>query len=170
MKRCTGWSSRRAGLRAIANDFGFSLAPLHVERFDTRSVLPLVLSKSKASGWLHEELTRRIIGVCFEVSNELGAGFLESVYHQALLIALRDNGLEAQSGVPIKVHFRGHEVGSFVADILVDQRVLVEVKAVRALVAEHQAQVINYLKATAIEVGLLINFGRPKLEVRRHYR
>jgi hypothetical protein len=95
----------------IANDFGLWLAPLHAERLDTRSMFPLVPSRNKASGWLHEELTRRIIGVCFEVSTELGAGFLENVYHKALLVALRDNGLDTQSAVPLKVHFRGQESG-----------------------------------------------------------
>ena len=118
-------------------------------------------------GLVHEPLTRKIIGVCFDVIRELGAGFLESVYHNALRLALCDIGLNVQSDVPIEVHFRGVRVGVFRADLLVDKKVLIEVKAVRALTPEHQAQVINYLKATGIEVGLLVNFGRPKLEFKR---
>lgn len=119
---------------------------------------------------LHEELTRKILEACFEVSNELGAGFLESVYQNALLIALRQKGLKVQSQFPLEVKFRGEVVGQFFADILIKDTVIVELKAVAALAPVHQAQVINYLKATEIEVGLLVNFGRPKIEYRRLYR
>lgn len=138
-------------------------------------MLPVLLSEAKkrqhdSSGFLHEALTRRIIGVCFQVSNELGAGFLESVYHSALVIALQEDGLEAQSKPQLQVIFRGRDVGCFSPDFLVDRRVLLEVKAVRALAPEHQAQVINCLKATSVEVGILVNFGRPKLEIKRLYR
>lgn len=119
---------------------------------------------------LHEEITGRILEACFEVINELGAGFVESVYEKALLIALREKGLETESQAAAKVFFRGQPVGDFYADILVEQKVIVELKAVRALAPEHQAQVINYLKATGIEVGLLVNFGRPKLEYKRLHR
>lgn len=115
----------------------------------------------------HEETTRTILEACFEVSNELGAGFVESVYEKALLIALRQKGLKAQAQVPLTVTFRGRSVGQFLADILVKDTVLLELKAVKALAPEHQAQVINYLKATGIEVGLLVNFGRPTLEYKR---
>jgi len=116
---------------------------------------------------LHEDLTERILKACFEVSNELGAGFLESVYEKALLIALRQQSLNAESQVPVSVKFRGETVGDFFADILVEGKVLVELKAVKALAPEHFAQVINDLKATGLEVGLLVNFGNPKLEYRR---
>lgn len=131
--------------------------------------LPRVTSPAKRQepSWPHEELTKRIIGVCFKVGDELGHGFLESVYHAALLIALRQDGLEVDSKRPIKIHFRGQIVGDFEPDIVVNKTVLVEVKALRALAPEHQAQVINYLRATGIEVGLLINFGRPRIEIRR---
>jgi GxxExxY protein len=112
----------------------------------------------------HEDLTRQIIGACFEVSNELGAGFLESVYHKALIIALRQKGLKVESEIPLTVTFRGQNVGNFYADLLVDDKVIVELKAVTALAPEHSAQVINYLKGTGYEVGLLVNFGRPKIE------
>ncbi len=119
---------------------------------------------------LHEELTSLILSACFEVINELGAGFLESVYEKALLIALHQKGPKAIAQVPIDVSFRGESVGHFYADILVEDTVVIELKAVTALAPEHKAQLINYLKATGIEVGLLINFGNPKLEYRRLHK
>jgi GxxExxY protein len=119
---------------------------------------------------LHYDLTKKILEACFEVSNELGAGFLESVYEKAMLVVLQQKGLQARPQVPLEVTFRGTSVGEFFADVIVEEKVLLELKAVQTLCAEHQAQVINYLKATGIEVGLLINFGRPKLEYRRLHR
>ena len=118
----------------------------------------------------HYGLTRAIIGCAFQVSNELGAGFLESVYEKALLVALKDDGITAVSQKPIEVTFRGQPVGTFFADLLVEDKVLVELKAAKAIAPEHQAQIINYLKATGVEVGLLINFGNPKLEHKRFTR
>lgn len=118
----------------------------------------------------HVAITRAIIGCAFEVINELGTGFVESVYERALMVALRPKGLEAVAQHPIRVMFRGACVGEFVADIFVEQKVIVELKAVKAIGPEHQAQVINYLNATGIEVGLLINFGNPKLEYKRFTR
>ena len=116
---------------------------------------------------LHEELTGKILEASFEVIKELGAGFLEGVYEKALLVALRQKGIEARNQVPLNVLFRGQVVGDYYADILVEGKVIVELKAVKMLMPEHQAQLINYLKATGIQVGLLINFGNPKLEYRR---
>ena len=118
----------------------------------------------------HVSITREVIGCAFEVINELGAGFIESVYERALLVALRQKGLAAVAQHPIRVMFRGVCVGEFVADIFVEEKVIVELKAVKAVAPEHQAQVINYLNATGIEVGLLINFGKPKLEYKRFPR
>ena len=119
---------------------------------------------------LHRELTRQIIGCAFEVINDLGSGFLESVYEKAMMVALSDGGLSVESQKPIVVHFRGKPVGNFFADLLVEKQVIVELKAVKALLPEHQAQVINYLNATGINVGLLINFGNPRLEFKRFTR
>ncbi len=119
---------------------------------------------------LHQELTHKILEACFEVINELGAGFLESVYQNALMIALRDKGLNAKAQFPLSVTFRGQEVGHFFAGFLVEEKVILELKAVTALAPEHQAQVINYLKATGIDVGLLVNFGKPKLEYHRLHK
>jgi len=119
---------------------------------------------------LYEELTKLILEACFEVSNELGAGFLESVYQNALLLALAQKGIKVEAQKPIALLFRGKNVGQFYADLLVDDKVIVELKAVKSILPEHKAQVINYLKATGIEVGLLVNFGIPKLEYHRLHR
>lgn len=116
---------------------------------------------------IYEELTSKILEACFEVSNELGVGFLESVYEKALLVALRQKGFEVESQVSLKVTFRGFTVGDFFADVVVGGKILIELKAVDSLSKQHYAQVLNYLKATGIEVGLIVNFGNPRLEYRR---
>ena len=121
-------------------------------------------------GELHWDLTHSIIGCAFEVINELGSGFLESVYENAMVIALSDAGISVETQRPIQVSFRGKLVGDYFADIIAEKKVLVELKAIKALAPEHEAQLINYLKATGIEVGLLINFGNPKLEYQRFTR
>lgn len=118
----------------------------------------------------HEAITKAVIGCAFEVINELGAGFLESVYERALLLALRQKGLSVVAQHPVTVMFRGECVGDFYADLFVEEKVIVELKAVKAIAPEHQAQIINYLNATGIEVGLLINFGNPRLEYKRFTR
>jgi GxxExxY protein len=113
----------------------------------------------------HKELTRKIIGVFFEVYNELGHGFLESVYQKSLGLALKSAGLNVCWPISIPVWFRGQQVGQFEGDMLVERTVLLELKAVRALDGSHQAQLLNYLRATDIEVGLLLNFGvRPEFK------
>ena len=107
----------------------------------------------------HSDLTERIIGTFYEVYNELGFGFLESVYENSLVIALREKGFEVDQQVAVPVWFRGSQVGNFNADLLIDRSVFLELKAVRAMDPAHIAQLLNYLKATEIEVGLLLNFG-----------
>lgn len=119
---------------------------------------------------LFEELTAKILEACFEVSRELGAGFIESVYEKSLLVALRHKDLNAVRQVPLKVRFRNVIVGDFSVDVLVEDKVLIELKAVNRTLPEHKAQTINYLKATGIEVGLLVNFGNPKLEYFRMHK
>lgn len=116
---------------------------------------------------LYEDITKKILEACFEVSNELGIGYLESVYEKALLIALRQKGLKAENQIPLQVKFRGEVVGEFFVDILVENKILIELKVANGLTKEFYAQTINYLKSTGIEVGLLINFGNAKLEYRR---
>lgn len=113
------------------------------------------------------ELTEAILAACFEVSNELGAGFVESVYEKALMIALKDKELEAENQHQLTVSFRNENVGCFYANIIVNKTVILELKAVKSLLPEHQAQLLNYLKASGLPVGLLINFGMPRLEYRR---
>lgn len=114
-----------------------------------------------------EKLTSMILDAAFEVSNELDAGFVESVYEGALWISLQERNLHVERQCPIRIHFHGKTVGIFVADLIVEGTVLLELKAVKSLLPEHQAQTLNYVKATGIPVALLINFGNPKLEYRR---
>jgi GxxExxY protein len=112
---------------------------------------------------LHKELTGKIIGVFYDVYNELGHGFLESGYQRAMFVALEAAGHKVQQQHPIPVFFRGVRVGEFFADLLVDDLVLLELKVARAIDRSHEAQLLHYLKATNSEVGLLLNFGdRPQ--------
>jgi GxxExxY protein len=110
----------------------------------------------------HAELTEKIIKIFYQVYNELGFGFLESVYENALAIALIEAGVKVRQQVPIPVYFRGHQVGDFRCDLLVEDKVILEIKAVKAITPEHHAQALNYLRATEVEVALILNFGeRP---------
>ena len=115
----------------------------------------------------HAEITEKILSCCFDVIHELGTGFFESVYQKSLFIALKENGVDAQEQVPLSVYFHKQCVGEFFADIIVENKVIVEIKAVKTLLPEHQAQLINYLNATGLNVGLLVNFGNAKLEYKR---
>ena len=112
-------------------------------------------------------ITGRIIGCAYAVSNELGTGFLEKVYENALTHELRKAGLRAEQQQPIKVFYDGIIVGDYMADIVVEDCVVVELKAVRTFDNIHFAQCINYLKATRMPICLLINFGQPKIEIKR---
>ncbi len=114
----------------------------------------------------HREITEQIIQSFYRVYHVLGHGFLEKVYENSMAVELRERGLSVQQQAPIRVLYDGHIVGEYFADLLVDGSVIVEIKAAQNLTDEHFAQIINYLKATGIEVGLLLNFG-PKPEVRR---
>jgi GxxExxY protein len=115
---------------------------------------------------LHAALTEKVIGVFFDVYNDLGGGYLECVYQQSMAIALSDAGLAVEREAPIEVRYRGRRVGTFRADLVVEQLVLIETKAARALEDAHARQVLNYLRATDLEVGLLVNFG-PRPTFRR---
>ena len=114
----------------------------------------------------HKELTEKIIRIFYRVYNTLGYGFLEKVYECAMIIEFRREGIPAVAQSSIKVLYRNELVGEYYADILVDDKVIVEIKAMRTLALEHEAQLLNYLKATNIEVGLLLNFG-PKPQIKR---
>jgi len=109
-------------------------------------------------GLKHAELTDKIIGVYYDVYNELGYGFLESVYEESMAMALREAGLQAGRQVAVPVLFRGQQVGDFRADLLVEHKVILELKAARTLDQSHEAQLLHYLRATEIEIGLLLNF------------
>jgi GxxExxY protein len=114
----------------------------------------------------YSELTEQIIGIFYEVYNELGFGFLEKVYEEAMAGAFREHGITVQQQLPIPVWFHGHTIGSYDADLVVNGVVLLELKACRALDASHEAQLLHYLRSTEIEIGLLLNFG-PRPQVRR---
>ena len=114
----------------------------------------------------HSELTDVIICCFYNVYNSLGYGFLEKVYENALLIELKKSGIQAEAQSPISIAYSGEVVGDYFCDVLIDNKVIVEVKAVRTLLPEHEAQLLNYLKATNIEVGLLLNFG-PDPQLKR---
>lgn len=114
----------------------------------------------------YSELTEKIIGVFYEVYNELGFGFLESIYHKALRLALLDRGLEVTTEIPVSVVFRGVNIGDFRADLIVNDLVLLELKTAERIVHAHEAQVLNYLRSTKFELGLILNFG-PQPQIRR---
>lgn len=116
-----------------------------------------------------KELTKTIIGCAFNVHNALGAGFLEQVYENALRIELTKRGLRVRQQAPIEVHYDGQVVGSYYADLWVEERVIVELKAVQKLAKAHEVQLVNYLSATGVDTGLLLNFG-PSVEVKRKFR
>jgi GxxExxY protein len=115
------------------------------------------------------EITELIIGCAFRVHNELGAGFLEKVYENALALELAETGLQVKQQESIPVYYRRKIIGEYFADLLVEDRILVELKVARTLATEHEIQLVNYLAATGKEDGLLINFG-PSVQVKRKYR
>jgi GxxExxY protein len=116
---------------------------------------------------IHSELTEKIIGCVYAVYNALGHGFLEKVYENALVIKLKQLGLDVIQQSPVKVYFEGQLVGDYIADLLIDGKVIVEIKAVMSLTGAHEVQLVNYLKATGIRVGLIVNFGEKLKIVRR---
>ena len=116
---------------------------------------------------LHSDISENIIGCCFEVIKELGSGFLENVYKNALYLVMKQKGLNVLAEQSFEVVFRKHKIGRYVADLIVEHLIIVELKCCKTLLPEHQAQLINYLKASNRPVGLLVNFGNPKLEYKR---
>lgn len=115
---------------------------------------------------LHEELTSQIIAAYYAVYNTLGPGFLEKVYENALVLELQKQGLSVQQQVPICVYYEGQALGEYFADLLIDDLVILELKAAEEIAKAHEYQLVNYLKATRLEVGLILNFG-PKAEFKR---
>jgi len=118
----------------------------------------------------YEDLTEKIIGCAYRVYNRMGFGYLESVYEKCLMIELRKARLRAESQKPITVHYEGQVVGEFVADIIVEDTVIVELKSVKAVNVSREAQLVNYLMSTGKPIGLLLNFGEDKVEVRRKWK
>jgi len=113
------------------------------------------------------DITYKVNGEVFEVNRVLGSGFLEKVYENALLFEIKKQGLKAERQVPIKVLYKKHLIGEYIADIFVEKKVVVEIKTVENLDKMHEAQLLNYLKATGLQIGLLVNFKHPKAEIKR---
>ena len=114
-------------------------------------------------------LIKQVVAAAYSVHKELGHGFAEKVYEKSLAIALSEMGIEAVAQYPLTVHFHGHVVGEYIVDLLVEGELPVELKALTAIDSVHKSQVLNYLKACRRPLGLLINFGAPKLEINRLY-
>jgi len=117
--------------------------------------------------YLHADLTKTIIACAYDVHNQLGFGFSEKVYENALMIKISQRGLVAAQQTPVNVFFENQLVGEYYPDILVESKIIVELKSVSMLLKAHEAQLVNYLKATGIKVGLLVNFGEKLKVVRR---
>ena len=118
----------------------------------------------------HEEITHKIIGAAYQVFNQLGFGFLESVYKKAMLIELSKDGLKVEPEKPLQVYYDNHTVGDFFADLFVEETVVIELKSVENLTKAHEVQLVNYLNSLKKDIGLLINFGPSGVDVKRKYR
>ena len=118
----------------------------------------------------HEDITHKIIGCAYQVFNQLGFGFLESVYKKAMVIELHNQKLAVQEEEPLKVYYEGKVVGEFFVDLFVENEIIVELKSVENLSKAHEVQLVNYLNGLEKEIGLLINFGPTGIEVKRKYR
>jgi GxxExxY protein len=116
---------------------------------------------------IYKALSYKITGLAMQVHTEPGYGFLEKVYENSLMILLRENGLKAEAQVPIKVIFHGQIVGDYIADILIEDSIILELKAQEKISEAHKAQTLNYLKATGLKLAILLNFGRKRLESER---
>jgi GxxExxY protein len=161
---CARPASRARGL--VANG-GQDEQDRHDENYLVHLVNPV---KNITAGTMSDELTQKVIGAAFTVHNTLGFGFLESVYEKSLAVELRKLGIVHQLQAPVHVRYQGQIVGDFIADILIEKTLVVELKSVTRLVSAHEIQLVNYLTATGIETGLLINFGPDKVDVRRKFR
>ena len=116
---------------------------------------------------LYKDLSYKIVGLAIQVRKELGFGFLEKVYENALMVLLEENGIEAKQQFPIKVSFHGRIVGDYIADILVENQIILELKAQDKIADVHKAQTLNYLRATGLRLAILLNFGKDRLEHER---
>jgi GxxExxY protein len=116
---------------------------------------------------IYKELSYKIVGLAMETHNELGYGFLEKVYENALMLLFKNAGIRAEQQKTVSVLFRGEVVGDYCADIVVEDKILLELKSAELVVNSHRSQIMNYLKATGLRLGILLNFGRKKLEYER---
>ena len=116
---------------------------------------------------LYKDLSYKVIGLAMDVHRKLGHGFLEKVYENAMMVLFRKAGIRATQQAPIKVYFEGEVVGSYIADILVGEKIILELKALDKLTGAHRAQTLNYLKATGLRLAIIINFGGKRLEYER---
>jgi GxxExxY protein len=116
---------------------------------------------------LYRDLSYKIVGLAMEVHRKLGYGFLEKVYENAMMVLFQREGIRAKQQISVKVYFEGVEVGYYVADIVVEDKIIIELKAAENLVDGHRAQTLNYLKATNMKLALLLNFGKQKLQCER---
>ena len=116
---------------------------------------------------VHKELSYKIVGCAMEVHSKLGPGFLEKVYENALMVLFRKEGIAARQQTPIKVNFEGELVGEYYADILVDEKIILELKTTDKIVDIHRAQILHYLRATGIKLGMILNFGSKSFEYER---
>ncbi len=116
---------------------------------------------------LYEEITEKIIRAFYEVHNELGSGLLEKVYERALVIELKNQGLNVENQKSLKVFYKGNEVGDYFSDLVVEDKIIIEIKSSSGLVNENLSQLINYLKITKLKLGFLVNFGKNKVEFKR---
>jgi len=121
----------------------------------------------KTEEYKHQELTGKIICCAFEVQNNLGCGFFEKVYQKALLYELKSKGFKVETQKPIKILYKDQNIGIYIADIIVEEKIIVELKTVEFLTKIHTAQTLNYLKASGYEIGFILNFARPRLEYKR---
>lgn len=129
---------------------------------------PRVLDRVRMD--IYPDLSRTIIGAAYEVHNELGRGFLEKVYENALAQELRAQGLDVEAQAPIPVEYKGESIGLYYADLFVDGKIIVEVKTVETLSVVHESQLLHYLKATGVQLGLLLNFATDRVQIRRRAR
>lgn len=116
---------------------------------------------------IYKELSYKIIGIAMEIHRELGYGYLEKVYENSLLVLLKENNINAEQQKELSVNFRGHEVGKYIADIVIENKIILELKVATAIKDVHKAQVANYLKTTGLKLGIIINFGKDRLEYER---
>jgi GxxExxY protein len=119
---------------------------------------------------MDDQLSGTIISAAFRVYNKLGAGFLEKVYENALFIELTKDSITVKRLVPLQVFYEGQEVGLYYADMIIENHLIIELKAIKSILPEHETQLVNYLSATGIDIGLLLNFGEKSVQVKRKYR